>query len=807
MSVENVQKFFELVKSNEELAQEIEKIKNKTQNKAGTVDYEQIISENVIPMAKERGLEFTLEDFLTYSSSIAPQGELSDDDLLNVSGGWSGNQMLATGLMLLTLGSSGLSMMGNIQSPGGGDGSSAGSAPTSSYSMSINNADEAAEETAEDTILQKVENSNIEKSSEDVSNEADEVIENNSEESDVADEDNGSTEDVSFNEEDAATTAQEDATEATEEETETETETEIETETNDEAIDFSSRLGYEDLDADNKELKDVSIDWTKEDNAALEDFFAEDDEENDGIEMTEEEINIDLNEGEDVYNYEAFDVENNEETTNEGEKNDDIKEFDNFNSETQILNFNDVDEDEQLNDDEVFDLFNDAENDEDENTENTDEATNEADAEKEEVNNEKTTNEEEENDDIKEFDNFNNEAQILNFNDVDEDEQLNDDEVFDLFNDAENDEDENTENTDEATNEADAEKDEYDFGGTSTSEDNESIKSEIESLIGGYKQEANDEADSFLDISQEPLDPNFGQSGSSTNIEDGYDDIWNFLNYEEATNEVNLDVKNDEKKEAQEEVNNGEATNGAAATFSDLFDDTFWNAGETNIENKEENTQNNEEVKTEVDLDIGSAEAQEEVSNKERKKDYKPISIAEAEGASDKMTVEQKINHVYKFLEGLEVTNENQNKIEAQFENSGDVKGDIADLLVSTPSDVGADAINKLDEMGSLSGEKQLSYENYDRNASWEAAANHVGKALEDAGGRQGIKPSTWAGFEKDLKEVNSRIRTDKKTGNLYLDESKAGGWFGESKNTNISQERLQTIKTAADNLAKLSKK
>ena len=731
MSVENVQKFFELVKSNEELAQEIEKIKNKTQNKAGTVDYEQIISENVIPMAKERGLEFTLEDFLTYSSSIAPQGELSDDDLLNVSGGWSGNQMLATGLMLLTLGSSGLSMMGNIQSPGGGDGSSAGSAPTSSYSMSINNADEAAEETAEDTILQKVENSNIEKSSEDVSNEADEVIENNSEESDVADEDNGSTEDVSFNEEDAATTAQEDATEATEEETETETETEIETETNDEAIDFSSRLGYEDLDADNKELKDVSIDWTKEDNAALEDFFAEDDEENDGIEMTEEEINIDLNEGEDVYNYEAFDVENNEETTNEGEKNDDIKEFDNFNSETQILNFNDVDEDEQLNDDEVFDLFNDAENDEDE----------------------------------------------------------------------------NTENTDEATNEADAEKDEYDFGGTSTSEDNESIKSEIESLIGGYKQEANDEADSFLDISQEPLDPNFGQSGSSTNIEDGYDDIWNFLNYEEATNEVNLDVKNDEKKEAQEEVNNGEATNGAAATFSDLFDDTFWNAGETNIENKEENTQNNEEVKTEVDLDIGSAEAQEEVSNKERKKDYKPISIAEAEGASDKMTVEQKINHVYKFLEGLEVTNENQNKIEAQFENSGDVKGDIADLLVSTPSDVGADAINKLDEMGSLSGEKQLSYENYDRNASWEAAANHVGKALEDAGGRQGIKPSTWAGFEKDLKEVNSRIRTDKKTGNLYLDESKAGGWFGESKNTNISQERLQTIKTAADNLAKLSKK
>ena len=625
MSVENVQKFFELVKSNEELAQEIEKIKNKTQNKAGTVDYEQIISENVIPMAKERGLEFTLEDFLTYSSSIAPQGELSDDDLLNVSGGWSGNQMLATGLMLLTLGSSGLSMMGNIQSPGGGDGSSAGSAPTSSYSMSINNADEAAEETAEDTILQKVENSNIEKSSEDVSNEADEVIENNSEESDVADEDTGSTEDVSFNEEDAATTAQEDATEATEEETETEIET------NDEAIDFSSRLGYEDLDADNKELKDVSIDWTKEDNAALEDFFAEDDEENDGIEMTEEEINIDLNEGEDVYNYEAFDVENNEETTNEGEKNDDIKEFDNFNSETQILNFNDVDEDEQLNDDEVFDLFNDAENDEDENTENTDEATNEADAEKEEVNNygdevkdvegyddeidektwqsveslrnstvyndedfdvenneeatnevdldvendekkeaqeevnnEKTTNEEEENDDIKEFDNFNNEAQILNFDAVDEDD--NDD-----FN--EDKEDIN---------------DEGDFAGTFISDlfDENEEANELE----------NKEENENKDNENDELDAD-SQTEENTEVATN-----------EATDEVDLDVENDEKNEAQEEVSKEKSEN--EDNDNDEENENLNDDEADELENKDENLN--------VDAVLQTEENKEEATNNDK---------------------------------------------------------------------------------------------------------------------------------------------------------------------------------------------
>lgn len=311
MSVENVQKFFELVKSNEDLAQEIEKIKNEAQNKAGTVDYEKIISENVIPMAKERGLEFTLEDFLTYSSSIAPQGELSDDDLLNVSGGWSGSQMLATGLMLLTLGSSGLSMMGNIQSSGGGDGSSAGSAPTSSYSMSINNTDEATEETAEDTIFQKVENSNIEKSSEDVSNEVDEVIENNSEESDVADEDNGSTEDVSFNEEDAATTAQE-----------------AEMETNKEIDNAEGKEEANNEETRNENEEEINFGVEKDENKS--------DEEDDGIEMAEEEINFDINDDDglfdlfnDAENDEDENTENTDEATNEadaeGEKKDEAR--------------------------------------------------------------------------------------------------------------------------------------------------------------------------------------------------------------------------------------------------------------------------------------------------------------------------------------------------------------------------------------------------------------------------------------------------------------------------------------------------
>lgn len=137
MAIENVKKFFELVKSDEELAREIAKIKDEIQNKGETMDYEQIISKKVIPLAKEHGLDFTMEDFLKYTNSMVQQGELSDDDLLNVSGGMNLRQGLATGLLMLTVGTTGLSLMGNLTVPGG-DGSG-GAAPTTSYSQSIDN--------------------------------------------------------------------------------------------------------------------------------------------------------------------------------------------------------------------------------------------------------------------------------------------------------------------------------------------------------------------------------------------------------------------------------------------------------------------------------------------------------------------------------------------------------------------------------------------------------------------------------------------------------------------------------------------
>lgn len=141
MAVENVKKFFELVKSDEKLSREIAKIKDEIQNKGETVDYEQIISKKVIPMAKKHGLDFTMEDFLKYTNSVVQQGELSDDNLLNVSGGMNLRQGLATGFLLLSVGTTGLGLMANnIVGNGGGSstgGQEAASTPPTSYTQSV----------------------------------------------------------------------------------------------------------------------------------------------------------------------------------------------------------------------------------------------------------------------------------------------------------------------------------------------------------------------------------------------------------------------------------------------------------------------------------------------------------------------------------------------------------------------------------------------------------------------------------------------------------------------------------------------
>lgn len=138
MSTENVQKFFELAKSNEKLSKKISKIKDEIYSKGETIDYEQVIIKKVVPLAKKFGLDFNLEDFLSYTNTLAQQRGLSDGDLLNVSGGMSGKQGLAMLGIMLTLTptvsgfmvGSAVDGIGEQQDP---------SKPTSSYSMNVDN--------------------------------------------------------------------------------------------------------------------------------------------------------------------------------------------------------------------------------------------------------------------------------------------------------------------------------------------------------------------------------------------------------------------------------------------------------------------------------------------------------------------------------------------------------------------------------------------------------------------------------------------------------------------------------------------
>ncbi len=102
MSIKNVEKFFDLIKSDENIAKELIKINNKIQQKDSVFDEEQFIKSKVVPIAKKHGINFTAKEFLEYAENQI--SELSDEELLNISGGAS-RQSVAWGFLLATLGS------------------------------------------------------------------------------------------------------------------------------------------------------------------------------------------------------------------------------------------------------------------------------------------------------------------------------------------------------------------------------------------------------------------------------------------------------------------------------------------------------------------------------------------------------------------------------------------------------------------------------------------------------------------------------------------------------------------------------
>lgn len=103
MSRENAKRFYDLVKLNERLAWELAKVKAEIAHgneKFLKDDY--VIKEKIIPLAQEQGLEFTADEFISYSEELLPK--LSADELAEISGGVINiNKSLASVFAFLSL--------------------------------------------------------------------------------------------------------------------------------------------------------------------------------------------------------------------------------------------------------------------------------------------------------------------------------------------------------------------------------------------------------------------------------------------------------------------------------------------------------------------------------------------------------------------------------------------------------------------------------------------------------------------------------------------------------------------------------
>lgn len=98
VSLKNVEKFFELVKSNKNIAEDLIKVKDKLQQKDKILDEIQFVKDEIIPLAQKNGIDFAPEEFLNYVKTQI--SELSDEDLLNVSGGGNFQNFLLGGLLV-----------------------------------------------------------------------------------------------------------------------------------------------------------------------------------------------------------------------------------------------------------------------------------------------------------------------------------------------------------------------------------------------------------------------------------------------------------------------------------------------------------------------------------------------------------------------------------------------------------------------------------------------------------------------------------------------------------------------------------
>ena len=88
MAMENVRKFYEKLSTNKELQEKFLSVQKGYE--AEGKSEEEIIEDIIIPLAKETDCEFTMDEFIDAQRDLVAENGISEKELENVSGGWSG---------------------------------------------------------------------------------------------------------------------------------------------------------------------------------------------------------------------------------------------------------------------------------------------------------------------------------------------------------------------------------------------------------------------------------------------------------------------------------------------------------------------------------------------------------------------------------------------------------------------------------------------------------------------------------------------------------------------------------------------
>ena len=87
MAIENVKAFYEALETDTELQAKVNAADQAHNGDAA--DEAAAIADILLPIAKEAGFDFTVEELLEFENAAAPEGEFTEDELEAVAGGYA----------------------------------------------------------------------------------------------------------------------------------------------------------------------------------------------------------------------------------------------------------------------------------------------------------------------------------------------------------------------------------------------------------------------------------------------------------------------------------------------------------------------------------------------------------------------------------------------------------------------------------------------------------------------------------------------------------------------------------------------